>query len=80
MATVVKELGKLSSETASLRKDTNAGFTELRSEMQAGFAGVRSEMAADRAEVVALHRQVTVILTGSMAGVLGLLDVVLAKL
>ena len=58
----------------------NAGFTELRSEMQAGFAGVRSEMAADRAEVVALHRQVTVILTGSMAGVLGLLGVLVAKL
>jgi len=95
MATVDEKLEYLRSETESLRKDMNAGFSalrsemhagfaglrsELRSEMNAGFAGVRAEMAADTAQVAALHRQVMALLGGFMVGLLGVLAVVVAKL
>jgi hypothetical protein len=52
----------------------------LREEMRAGFAGLRDEMATDRAQVVALHRQMNAMTGTALVAVISLLGVLVAKL
>jgi hypothetical protein len=63
---VFEELRMLRGEMNGLRREMNGGFSELRAEMNAGFSELR-------AQIVALHRQQTVILSGFVVGLLGLL-------
>jgi hypothetical protein len=51
----------------------------LREELRDGFAGLRDEMATDRAQVVALHRQMNAMMGTALVAVIGLLGVLVAK-
>jgi hypothetical protein len=44
----------------------------LRQEMHAGFAAIREEMAANRAEMIAFHRQILYAVVTLWVGLLGL--------
>jgi hypothetical protein len=57
-----------------------AGFSALRADMKDGFAAIRAEMASDRAQVIALHRQMNAMMGAALIAVIGLLGVLVAKL
>jgi hypothetical protein len=90
-ATMDEKFELLFSEIRLLREEMRAGFAELRKEMHAGFAALRGEitglrselvtqMAVDRAQVVAMHRQMNRMLATALVAVVGLLGVLVAKI
>jgi hypothetical protein len=79
-AAMDERLELLFAEIRLLREEMRAGFTELREEMRVGFGELRSEMAADRAQAVALHRQLNAMMGTALVAALGLLGVLIAKL
>jgi len=67
---------KLDERFATMDEKFDLLFRELsriREEMRAGFAGLRQEMAADRAEVIAFHRQALYVSVTLWLGLLGLI-------
>jgi hypothetical protein len=70
----------LFAEIRLLRAEMRDGFAELREEMGAGFASLRAEMVGDRAQVVALHRQMNAMMGTALIAVVALLGVLVAKL
>ena len=77
----------LFSEVRLLREAVQAGFAGLRQEMtvlRGEMTALRSElvnqMAVDRAQVVAMHRQMNRMLATALVAVVGLLGVLIAKL
>jgi uncharacterized protein involved in exopolysaccharide biosynthesis len=70
----------ISNDVSRLRQEMYAGFESLRAEMHAGFAALRTEMAADRAQVIALHRQLNAMMGTAIVASLGLLGVLIAKI
>jgi hypothetical protein len=66
MTAIAKASDRQSEELRMLREDVRAGFAELRGEMRAGFPELRGE-------IVAVHRQLVLVLTALGVGLLGLL-------
>jgi hypothetical protein len=66
MAAKDEQFDRQFAELRMLREELRTGFAELRSEMRGGFAELR-------AEIVAVQRQLILILTAFAVGLLGLL-------
>ena len=70
----------LYSEIRVLREEMQAGFAELRREMARLRTELLGQMAVDRAQVVAVHRLMSVMMGTALVSVVGLLGVLVAKL
>jgi hypothetical protein len=66
MAAIDEKFDRQFEELRMLREEMRTGFAELRSEMRGGFAELR-------VEIVAVQRQLILILTAFAVGLLGLL-------